>query len=253
MRLQDKVAIVTGAGGEIGGAIAATLAHEGARAAVVDVRGERAKQRADAIKSAGGVAEAYTVDATSAADWQRLVSSLIERWGRIDVLCNNAGILIAALVADMSEEDWDRQIDVNLKSMFLGCKYVIPEMIKAGGGSIVNTGSVNSFVAEPFIAAYCASKGGVLMLTKAIALDHAKHNIRCNCVCPALVDTPLNLPQLALLGGHDKILAEVGNFMPIGRALLPEEIANAVLFLASDESSAFTGSALAADGGLMAQ
>ena len=148
---------------------------------------------------------------------------------------------------------WDKIINVNLKSVFLTCKYSIPQMLKSGGGSIINVGSVNSLVAEPFLPAYCASKGGVLMLTREVTLDYAQKGIRCNCICPGWVDTHINDPQTERMGGHDKLLSTISDWQPIGRQGRPEEIANVAVFLTSDESSFMTGSAVVADGGMTAK
>lgn len=166
---------------------------------------------------------------------------------------NNAGILKPSTVVDLDEEIWDRTINVNLKSVYLGCKYAIPEMLKSGGGVVINVGSVNSLVAEPYLPAYCASKGGVLMLTKQIALDYAQQNIWVNCICPGWVNTPINTPHANLMGGLDKVLAGIAEWQPIGRQGEPREIARTAVFLASDDSSFMTGSAVVVDGGMTAR
>jgi meso-butanediol dehydrogenase / (S,S)-butanediol dehydrogenase / diacetyl reductase len=188
-RLDGKVAIVTGAGGGIGRAMVVRLAEEGAQVVAADVNEEHA---AETAKLAGASYE--VVDVSQPEHVERLVATAVERHGKLTTMCNNAAISIPGDVTEVSVEDFDRTIAVNLRGVFLGCKYAVPALLAAGGGSIVNTGSVNSLVAEPFLTAYCASKGGVLMLSKAVALDYADKGIRCNCLCPGWVDTPINTP-----------------------------------------------------------
>lgn len=249
-RLDGKVAIVTGAGSGIGRAMARALAREGARVTAGDIDEEGL---AGTAHDAEGEIRTQRCDVSKAADVQRLVADTVAAFGALTTMCNNAGISIPARVTELSEEDWDRTIDVNLKGVFLGCKYAIPEMLAAGGGSIVNTGSVNSLVAEPFLSAYCASKGGVLMLSKEIALDFAREGIRANCICPGWVDTPINWPHAEMMGGLGEVLRTLPDWQPIGRQGYPDEIANVAVFLASDESSFMTGSAVVVDGGMTAK
>lgn len=170
-RLDGRVAIVTGAASGIGRAMARALAREGARVTAADVNVAGLEETA---RDAPGVIRAQRCDVSRAEEVRALVADTVAAFGGLHVMCNNAGISIPARVTELSEEDWDRTIDVNLKGVFLGCKYAIPEMLRSGGGSIINTGSVNSLVAEPFLSAYCASKGGVLMLTKEIALERSR-------------------------------------------------------------------------------
>jgi len=252
MRLSGKVAIVTGAGRGIGRASALAFAREGAKVVLADIHEENLRAAYEEVRGLGD-ARMLVTDVAKAADVERLIRFTVDTFGRLDVLFNNAGILIPNPVTELDEETWDRTIDVNLKSVFLGCKYAIPEMLKSGGGSIINMGSVNSLVAEPFLPAYCASKGGILMLTKQVALDYAKHNIRVNCICPGWVDTPINTPHAEMMGGVEKVLATIDEWQPIGRQGRPEEIANVAVFLASDESSFMTGSAVVVDGGMTAK
>jgi NAD(P)-dependent dehydrogenase (short-subunit alcohol dehydrogenase family) len=252
MRLAGKVAIVTGAARGIGAAIAKRFAAEGAKVVVSDIL-ELGADVAQEIRDAGRDAVFCRTDVSKAADVQQLVATALQEYGALNVLVNNAAINVPGSVLDLTEEIWDRTMEVNLKSMFLTSKYAIPEMKKAGGGSIVNIGSANSMVAEPLLTAYVASKGGVLMLTKAMALDFALDQIRVNCICPGWVDTTINDAHAALFGGREKVLESVADFQPIGRPIQPEEIANVALFLASDESSAMTGSAVVPDGGYTAK
>jgi len=249
-RLDGKVGIVTGAASGIGRAIATALAAEGARVMAADVNQGGLAQTAAA--ASGGVLT-KRCDVSRSEEVKALVDETVGAFGGLHVLCNNAGISIPNRVTELSEDDWDRTLAVNLKGVFLGCKYGIPAMLRSGGGSIINTGSVNSLVAEPYLSAYCASKGGVLMLTKEIALDFATENIRCNCICPGWVDTPINTPHAEMMGGLDRVLAGLPDWQPIGRQGYPKEIANVVVFLASDDSSFMTGSAVVVDGGMTAK
>jgi NAD(P)-dependent dehydrogenase (short-subunit alcohol dehydrogenase family) len=249
-RLDGKVAIVTGAGGGIGSAIVERFAAEGAAVVAADVDEERLRHVAE---HAGGETSYLVTDVSRSEDVQRLVATAVERHGRLTTICNNAAISIPGSVEEVSEEEFDRTIAVNLRGVFLGCKYAVPELLKAGGGSIVNTGSVNSLVAEPFLTSYVASKGGVLMLTKAVALDYADKGIRCNCLCPGWVDTPINHPHAERMGGLDGVLESLPEWQPIGRQGFPEEIAAAAVYLASDESAFMTGSAFVIDGGMTAR
>lgn len=230
--------------------MAIALASEGAKVCAADVNADGLKQTA---AGGSGTIRTQTCDVSKAADVKALVDATVDAFGGLHVLCNNAGISIPNRVTELSEEDWDRTLAVNLKGVFLGCKYGIPAMLRSGGGSIINTGSVNSLVAEPYLSAYCASKGGVLMLTKEIALDFATEGIRCNCICPGWVDTPINTPHAEMMGGLDKVLASLPEWQPIGRQGYPKEIANVVVFLASDDSSFVTGSAVVVDGGMTAK
>lgn len=185
------------------------------------------------------------------ADTQRMVNTAIDRYGKLDILCNNAGIEGPwAPTEDLSEEDWDRVLSVNLKGVFLGSRYAIPEMLKQDGGVIINTASIAGLIAITNMPAYCASKGGVVLLTKAMALEYAAKNIRINCICPGAIRTPM-FSRLTL----DQVETEKAfcNGHPIGRCGTPEEIAHAALYLGSDESSFITGTALVVDGGWTAQ
>lgn len=252
MRLLGKVAIVTGAGRGIGAAIAKRFAKEGAKVVVSDIIDQGAEV-AEEIQNAGGDAEFFRIDVSDSNQVQNLINYTVEHFGALHVICNNAGINVPGKIENITEEVWDRTMDVNVKSMYLTTKFGIPELRKSGGGSIINLGSVNSLVAEPMLSAYVASKGAILMLTKAIALDYAKENIRANCICPGWVNTTINDAHANLMGGIENVLNSIDDFQPIGRVIHTEEIANVALFLASDESSAMTGSAVVVDGAMTAK
>ena len=249
-RLAAKVCIVTGAGSGIGRATAIRLAEEGARVTCVDVNETTA---AETAKMIGEAAFAVGADVSDDAQVRAYTAGTVERWGKLDVVFNNAGVNLPTVFHEATDELINRTIDVNLKGCIFGSRAAIPYMLEAGGGSIINTGSVNSLVSEPFLSIYAASKGAILMLSKSIALDYAKQNIRCNCLCPGWVDTPVNYAHAEMLGGLEHVYATIDSFQPIGRPGEPREIANVVLFLASDESSFMTGSAVVADGAMTAQ
>lgn len=250
-RLWGKVAIVTGAAGGIGRAIAIAFVNEGAKVVATTSRNLAGLRETQALAPAGAI-EILQADASLAADAMAMVRFAEDKFGHLNILCNNAGVLTDATVENTTEEDWDRTIDVNLKGPFLGCKYAIPAMRRAGGGSIVNIGSVNSFVGEPLHVAYCASKGGVLLLTKCVAIEYAKEKIRANAVCPGWIDTPMNTQYIENLGGLEKVEEMLESVQPLGTGR-PEQVAAAAVFLASDESSLVTGTSILVDGGLTAQ
>jgi NAD(P)-dependent dehydrogenase (short-subunit alcohol dehydrogenase family) len=249
-RLAGKVCIVTGAGSGIGRATAIRLAEEGARVTCVDIAEDGVRETAAGI---GDSAFVEVADVSRDADVRRYTEATVERWGTVDVAFNNAGVNLPTVFHEAPDDLIDRTISVNLKGVIYGCRAVIPHMLRQGGGSIINTGSVNSLVSEPYLSIYAATKGAILMLSKSIALDYAKRNIRCNCLCPGWVDTPVNYAHAEMLGGLEQVYATIDSFQPIGRPGEPSEIANVVLFLASDESSFMTGSAVVADGAMTAQ
>jgi dihydroanticapsin dehydrogenase len=249
-RLVGKVTIVTGAGSGIGRASAIRFAEEGARVTCVDVNEASAQSTAREI---GDAAFAVAADVSVAADVQAYTDATVERWGGLHVVFNNAGVNVPGIFHEATDEVVDRTLNVNVKGCIYGCRYAIPHMLRGGGGSLINTSSVNGLVAEPFLAIYATSKGAIVMLSKGIALDYAKQGIRCNAIAPGWVDTPVNYAHAEMLGGLDKVYAEIDSFQPIGRPGEPREIANVALFLASDESSFVTGSVLVADGGMTAK
>jgi len=254
MRLLGKAALVTGGGSGIGLATALAFVEEGARTAIGDVSASRGHAAVRAARDAGGDLLFIRADVSRAADARRLVRETVRRFGRLDILFNNAGILIEKPVHRLSEAEWDRVLDVNLKGAFLVSRAAIPHMRSHGGGSIVNAGSVNSLVGDVGDPAYCASKGGIALLTQAMALDYAGDGIRVNAVCPGWVETGMFAQEARARGlSVARYRAIAGAHHPIGRVGSPEEIARLVVFLASDEASYMTGALVVADGGFTAR
>ncbi len=252
-RLKEKVAIITGGGTGIGKAIAQALARNGAKVAVAGRRREPLDDVVRAIKKAGGEAIALGCDVTKNADARRAVDDTEKAFGAVNVLVNNAGILGPSTVETISEDDWDRVVATNLKGPFLMSRAVLPAMRRAGGGSIVNIGSILGLIAMKDRAAYCASKGGVTMLTKAMAVDHAQDKIRVNCICPSIVETDLVRDLFANDEAGQRAKEARLATLPLGRFGKPADIAELAVYLASDESSWMTGTAIPLDGGLSAQ
>ena len=251
-RLAGKVALITGGGTGIGRAIAVAFAREGASVAVAGRRLEKVKEVASAIEKQGGSALALQCDVSRAQDAERAISETAKKFGKLDVLVNNAGTLSVSTVDTITEEDWDRVISVNLKGPFLTSRAALKEFRKNGGGTIVNIGSVLGLVAMKDRAAYCASKGGVTMLTKAMALDHAHENVRVNCICPSIVETELVKGLFDDSEQGKRLKQSRMGTIPLGRFGKPADVADLAVFLASDESSWLTGTAIPLDGGLTA-
>jgi NAD(P)-dependent dehydrogenase (short-subunit alcohol dehydrogenase family) len=252
-RVSAKACVVTGAGSGIGQAIAERLAIEGGKVLCIDINPEAVAATVKSIQASGGIAEAFVADVSKSAEVDGFVQRCVDLYGCIDILVNNAGINLPGVFHEVSNEVIDRILDVNLKGCIYGSRAAIPHMLRQQAGSIINMSSVNGLVAEPFLSIYAASKGGIVMLTKGIALDYAKRGIRCNCICPGWVDTPINYAHAEMMGGLEKIYASIDQFQPIGRPGEPHEIASLALFLASDEASFITGSIITADGGMTAQ
>jgi NAD(P)-dependent dehydrogenase (short-subunit alcohol dehydrogenase family) len=250
-QFDGKVALVTGAGSGIGRASALAFTREGANVIVADIVAEGGEETVRMIEAAGGEAHFVKTDVSRAAEVQALVDSAVQTWGRLDYAHNNAGILgNFAPTADCTEENWDRLIAVNLKGVWLCMKYEIPQMLKQGGGAIVNTSSSAGVTAFPALPAYVASKHGVAGLTKAAALEYGRTPIRVNAVCPGFIDTPMVAPLAGEgAGGAAQFLAT----LPIGRAGTPEEVAEAVVWLCSDAASYVTGHTMLVDGAMTAQ
>jgi NAD(P)-dependent dehydrogenase (short-subunit alcohol dehydrogenase family) len=252
MQLSGKVAIVTGGASGIGRAACLLFGREGAEVVVADLNESAGKVVVEEILRNDGRAIFQQADVVRAEDCRRLVERAVTEFGGIHVLFNNAGIIRRASVTELSEADWDRVMDVNVKSIYLLSREVIPVMVSSGGGSIINTASGWGLAGGPKAAVYCASKGAVVLLTKAMAIDHGPQNIRVNCICPGDTDTAMLRSEAQQLGeATDKFLAASAQ-RPLGRMGKPEEIAQAALYLASEASSFVTGTALVVDGGGLA-
>ncbi len=257
MQFDGKAGLVTGAGSGIGRATAMGFAKRGGSIAVVDINGENANKVVAEIKAAGGKAIAIVADVTRAADLDLMFSRTTDAFGRLDFLHNNAFGLPAAQTstqvssrtADVDDDVWNNMLDVGLTAVFRAIKRVIPIMRAQGGGAIVNTASISGLRADYGIAAYNAAKAGVINLTRVVAIEYAHQGIRVNCICPGAIDTPLLAPALLQPGFADRF----NEAIPMGRLGRPEEMANVVLFLASDLASFVTGAAFVADGGQTAK
>ena len=252
-RVQGRVAIVTGAASGIGEASAIRLAEEGATVICADLNGSGAEATALKIIADGGRAMAVEIDISDSAQCDATVSKAVDSYGSIDILVNNAGVNLPSVFHETTNEAIDRTLSVNVKGAMYLTRAALPHMLKNSRGSIVNMSSVNGLVSEPYLSVYSASKGAIVMFTRGIALDYAKSGIRCNAICPGWVDTPINHAHAKMLGGLDHVYKTIDSFQPIGRPGTSREIANLVLFLASDEASFMTGSIVSADGGMTAQ
>ena len=252
MKLEGKVALITGGTEGMGYATAELFLREGAKVVISGRSKEKGKR---AIARLGMIGEVDFVqgDVSKERDARNMVWHTIRRFGCLDILFNNAGVYIEKLAEDTTEKDWDTVLGVNLKGTFLVSKYAIPQMKKQGRGVIINNSSDAGIIGNRTCPAYCASKGGVTVMTKAMALDYARDNIRVNCINPAVVDTPMVRKKVEKATDKDDYLRRCQEEQPIGRMGRPEEVAQAVLFLASDDSSFITGTALSVDGGTTAQ
>jgi len=250
MQLKGKVVIVTGAGSGIGKASAELFAEEGAKVVAVDWNRDNGENTAAAIRDLGHEAVFCYADVSKREDAEAMVRTSVEKYGRLDVLFNNAAVQIMATLVDTTEETWDRIHSVNLKGVFLGCKFAIPVMVRTGGGSIINMASILGFVGDPDLAAYCAAKGGVMNLTRVAALTYGPQGIRVNCICPGDVNTPMVEDYFNKAPNPEQLRQEVSSKYALRRIATPKEVAQVAVFLASDASSFITGSALVVDGGL---
>ena len=248
MRLSGKTALITGAGSGIGRACALAFAREGARVALVG----RRKDRLEKVAKEMGEAEVFSADISNKEKVDLLVREASARLGSLNILLNNAGVLVPGTAESISEEDWDRTFEVNVRGLWLLSRAVLPHMRKAGGGSIINMSSVLGLVGARNRAAYSASKGAVTMLTKCMALDHAADKIRVNCICPAFVETELTSDFITNAPDPAAALRDRINLHPIGRLGQPQDVAGMAIYLASDESSWVTGAAFTVDGGFTA-
>ena len=252
MKLHEKIAIVTGGASGIGAASAILFAREGAHVTVADVDEHGGNQTVNTVRSAGGEAIFARADVTRDSDVAQMVDETVKRWGKIDILFNNAGILLVKTIEQMSEEEWDRVMAVNVKSAFLAAKHVVPHMRRNGKGAILNTGSIGSFTGQVGTPVYSASKGAIALLTKSLALDLGRDGIRVNCICPGITDTPMLREHLGRgEEGEARIRARLSR-VPLGKILSPEDVARAAVYLVSDESEGITGILHVVDGGLIA-
>lgn len=247
--MAGKIALVTGGGTGIGRACAVEFASQGAKVAVIGRRAALLAATVEVISKSGGDALALECDVTRSADVAKAIQAVSARLGSLNIVVNNAGAMLAATAENTSEADWDRLIAINLKGTFLVSRAALPEMRKAGGGSIINIGSVYGLVGAKNRAAYAASKGGVTMLTRAMALDHAQEKIRVNCICPSLVETEIARELFARQPDPEAARKQRISMIPMGRAATPEEIAHLAVYLASDESAWVTGAMFPIDGG----
>jgi NAD(P)-dependent dehydrogenase (short-subunit alcohol dehydrogenase family) len=250
-RVEGRVALVTGGASGIGRAAARALAAEGARVGIGDVDEQGGERAAEEIRAAGGDAFFRRTDVRSSADVEAFVRQAVERHGSLDVMFNNAGVAIPGSAGEMSEEDFQRVIDINLTGVWRGMRFAIPEMLKTGGGSIINSSSVQAAVGFVGWAGYAASKGGIDSLTKQTAVEYAARGIRINAIIPGTILTEMNEKVMRDSGNPDAVMAGWTSMHPIGRVGYPEEVAAAVVFLASDESSFVTGELLRVDGGMV--
>jgi len=249
MRLKDKIAIITGAGSGIGRAIALAFSKEGAKIVVADWSEQSGKETVEQIEKQEGEAIFVKTDVSKANDIDKMAKDCLNKFGRVDILVNNAGIYRTYNLHEMLEEDWDKIIDINLKSVFLGSKRVIPEMFKQGKGKIVNTASIAGLVGFAQSGAYCASKGGIIALTKEMALEYAPKRINVNCIAPGVIKTAMTKDMLTDPATKQSLESST----PYSRLGEPEDIAQAAVYLASDESDFVNGEVLVVDGGWVAK
>ena len=253
MRLQNKVAVISGAGSGIGRATALRFAAEGSRVMVADISSSNGQETTKLIKASGGEASFIQTDVSIVANLERMVRATIETYERLDVLFNHAGMAGPGGNEEFDEKQWHKVIDVNLSSGLFAVKYAVPEMKRSGGGSIIFTSSVSGLVGSPNSPTYSAVKGGIVTLVKSLALRFAADSIRVNCICPGPTETPMLPYFFGKSTDLQTVLPNVIRNIPLGRLGKPEDVANAALFLASDESSYITGIALPVDGGYIAR
>ena len=249
LSLEGKVAVITGASSGIGRGTARRLAEAGAAVVVLDINEAGGQGTVQEILDAGGRAAFLRCDVRAEADCRRAADEAAARFGRIDILFNNAGVAIRKTALDLEEAEWDLALDVMLKGAYLLTRHVVPHMIQAGGGSIFNTGSGWSLKGGPRAVSYCAAKGGIWNMTRAMAIDFGPHNIRVNAVCPGDIDTPMLRSECAQLGENERAFMEEAAARPLHRVGTPEDVANVVLFLASGLSAWVTGTHIVVDGG----
>jgi 3-oxoacyl-[acyl-carrier protein] reductase len=249
LKLQNKVVLITGAGSGIGRATSLLFAKEGAKVVVTDVDISKAEETRSQIAQSGGIALVLSLDVSQEAQVMEAIATTLENFGRIDILHNNAGISVLKPITETTEAEIDRLIAINLKGVILGCKHAIPPMVAQGGGVIINTASELAFVGQPLYSVYCATKGAVLSLTRALATEWAAKGIRVNAICPGPTQTPMLQAEFDLAKDPQAEIEAVVRSIPAGRLGTPEEIARVVLFLASDDAEFVHGAAILADGG----
>ena len=250
MRLKGKVAIITGAGAGIGRASTLLFAREGAMVAAVDVDERGIQTLVHEVDAGGEKAVAVRADVSKSDEAQRVVQNVFDRFGQVDILFNNVGIVPHGRIHAMSESEWDRTMTINVKSMYLLCHEVVPIFLRQGGGVILNTSSATALRSVPDRVAYSTSKGAVLALTRSMAIDYVRDNIRVNCLCPGTVDTPSFRQRMASFPDPDEALRQFVARQPMGRLGTAEEVAQAALYLVSDEAKFVTGVAFPIDGGM---
>ena len=252
MKLNGKVAIVTGAGSGIGRAGAMLFAAEGAKVVVAEIDAQRGEETVAGIVAQGHEAVFEHADVANEADVRRMVEDAVVRWGKIDILFNNAGVVLVKPLDEMTEAEWDRVMAINVKAAFLAIKHVVPHMRRTGGGAILNTGSIARLMGQLHTPVYVASKGAIALLTKSLALDYGRDRIRVNCICPGITDTPMLREHLGHGAEGEARIRERLSRVPTGEILKPEDVARAALYLVSDESAGVTGILHVVDGGLLA-
>jgi NAD(P)-dependent dehydrogenase (short-subunit alcohol dehydrogenase family) len=252
MKLQGKVAIVTGAASGIGRASAIAFAREGARVVAVDIDRPKGEETAAMIAALGGETFFAHADVANEEDVKRFVQEALALWGKIDILFNNAGVVLVKPLEEMTGDEWDRVMSINVKAAFFAIKHVVPHMRRGGGGAILNTGSIASFTGQLGTPVYSASKGAIALLTKSLALDYGRDRIRVNCICPGITDTQMLREHLGHgPEGEARIRSRLSR-VPSGEILTPEDVARAALYLVSDDSIGITGILHVVDGGLLA-
>jgi NAD(P)-dependent dehydrogenase (short-subunit alcohol dehydrogenase family) len=248
MKLKNRVAVITGAGSGIGRVSAVEFGREGARVVVADINVAGAEETVKQVEALGATARAIQTDVADPNSVQRLVTETLEAFGQVHVLFNNAAIQVNKTVEETALEEWNREMGVNLGGIFLCSKFFLPHLRRTRG-CIINMASVNGFFVEPMCAGYCATKGGIIALTKAMAIDHGKDGIRVNCICPGYIDAGLAWGYFEAQADPAAARAAAGKLHALGRIGKPEEVARVAVFLASDDASFMTGSAVVVDGG----
>ncbi len=248
----NKTCLISGAASGIGLAVTRCMAHAGADVALIDIDEKGGRQAEEDLQALRVKSKFYPCDVGQSSDCRKTVSAVLKDFEKIDILVNNAGIILRKDIVELREDEWDRVMNTNLKSVYLLSHYTVPHMIEQGGGSIINIGSGWGLKGGPKSAVYCAAKGGVVNLTRAMAIDHGRHNIRVNCVCPGDVETKLLREEAGQLHIDFKALIKEAARRPLPRIGSPDDVADAVLFLASEMSSWVTGSVLVVDGGGLA-